>query len=109
MQRARAGFTSYPVHCLGKSGVFAAYAAQGLLPIVVRTGENDDGLVLGRTMAAASRMPHELSLEDMAQIAAGAHAWYRPHNVRETASCYAIALTDALAVSQTEPARLACL
>src|SRR5207302_6871010 len=88
MRRAKAGFTSYPVHCLGKSGVFAAYAAHGLLPIVARTGGNDDGLVLGRTMVAATGLSEQLSLEDMAEIAAGAHTWYRPHSVEASGSAY---------------------
>src|SRR5262249_9713854 len=35
LQRARFGFIAYPRDVIGKSGVFAAYAAHGVVPIVL--------------------------------------------------------------------------
>jgi hypothetical protein len=94
MQRAQAGFTSYPVHCLGKSGIFAAYAAHGIVPVVPRDGKTDDGLALGRTMTAAASLSSKVPFEEIMKISAHAHDWYRPHNVRETASSYSTQLAN---------------
>src|SRR5207249_2233983 len=46
MLDAHAGFFSYPAACLGKSGVFAAYAAHGLVPVTYAANvtANKDGL-----------------------------------------------------------------
>jgi hypothetical protein len=48
MSNARAGFFAYPINCLGKSGIFAAYAAHGLAPVTYEQSDtvNDDGLSL---------------------------------------------------------------
>jgi hypothetical protein len=35
LQRARFGFVAYPLDFIGKSGIFAAYAAHGVIPIVL--------------------------------------------------------------------------
>ena len=62
LQRARFGFVAYPLDFIGKSGVFAAYAAHGVVPIVLseREGAFDglqparhflDGLRLGTVLA----------------------------------------------------------
>ena len=48
--RAKYGALSYPPHLLGKSGIFSAYAAFGLIPLnlTVTDGALGDGLVEGR-------------------------------------------------------------
>jgi hypothetical protein len=88
LEQARAGFTSCPVHCLAKSGMFAAYTAHGLLPVVAREGVNDDELVVGSTMLAATGLSEKIPFEQIARISTGAHAWYASHNLWETASSY---------------------
>jgi hypothetical protein len=108
MQQAQAGFTSYPAHCLGKSGIFAAYAAHGILPVVAREGENHDGLAHGQTMTAADSLSSKVPFEEIAKIPARVTNWYRHHNVRETASSYCDQLENLLNFSQTTTARITC-
>src|SRR5438045_5691791 len=43
LAESMAGFVSYPDDCLAKSVVFAAYCAQGLLPVVVRLNHSELG------------------------------------------------------------------
>jgi len=83
------GFLSYPANCLGKSSIFAAYCAQGAIPVIAKpfTGDVDglkDGVQLlsPRTVHAA----HELGLD---RCALAAWQWYSGHRIRVHAGTYA--------------------
>jgi hypothetical protein len=78
--RARAGFLHYPSDHLGKSGVFAAYAAHGLVPVTSwRRAEEEPGLADGVSYWAVSRAAAACpAFESIAQRAA---AWYAGHRL----------------------------
>ena len=82
MRKSLAGFVSYPSHCLGKSGIFAAYAAHGLVPVLPRrcVGSDRDGLMPGKHFAIAE----DLGLEAMSRVQILSEAacdWYQGHRV----------------------------
>ena len=87
---ARAGFFSYPAACLGKSGVFAAYAAHGLAPMTyaANVADNKDGLRPGEHF-----LPVSASLRCDAQriesIGQQVRRWYVGHKISEQAAHYA--------------------
>ena len=86
---ARAGFVDYPSDYLGKSTVFAAYAAHGLLPVVSwRRGEDEAGLKEGVNYWVPA--PGAPAPRDPESIATQARTWYADHRleiqVREYAS-----------------------
>jgi len=81
MGTSLAGFLDYDPDELGKSTIFAAYCAHGLLPINSKTSEEiHDGLKAGEhywvPVAGAS-----ISLEKAQDIAENARRWYQPHNL----------------------------
>ena len=83
LHAARFGLLDYPSRYLGKSGVFAAYAAHGCLTIDTHPERHTvDGLVEGCHYATLDRAapPPE---DQRAAMGAQAEAWYRPH-ARET-------------------------
>jgi hypothetical protein len=88
LANARAGFVDYPSDYLGKSTVFAAYAAHGLVPVVSwRRGEDESGLAEGVNYwvpsagAAAER--------DFERIAQASARWYADHGLALQARAYA--------------------
>jgi len=94
--RCRYAFHDYIPHFLGKSGLFAAYAAHQLVTIL-RGGVGDlpGGLRVGH---------HVLSLADPSTfgdsasrdgVAAALRQWYRPHDRAATATQYATAIQEA--------------
>jgi len=90
MLDALAGFFSYPAACLGKSGVFAAYAAHGLAPMTyaANVADNKDGLRPGEHF-----LPVSASLRCDAQriesIGQQVRRWYVGHKISEQAAHYA--------------------
>jgi hypothetical protein len=85
LRRIRAGFLAYPLDFLGKSSVFAAYAAHGLLPICC-------GRAATRTEAPAAGIHYwdvggpGTTPAAPGGIAAAAHAWYGGHDLRSLAA-----------------------
>ena len=87
LRAARCGLLDYNPDFLGKSGVLAAYAASGVVPLLTRgRGRLSEGLEEGR---------HYLSSADLGQ---GAHLatvqtelrrWYEGHSLAATAAAYA--------------------
>ena len=70
-----AGFFTYPAPYLGKSGIFAAYCAHGLVPVTTADNRrpNADGLQAGiHYLVGTEGNPPEA-------VARAAHAWYRQH------------------------------
>ena len=79
----RAGFFSYPVPFLGKSGVFAAYAAHGLVPIThpANSEASEDGLQPSRHFILAASSSFAAGKETCPLVAGNAFAWYGAHGV----------------------------
>lgn len=77
---SRAGFLDYPNNLLGKSSIFAAYAAHGLVPVIPRRQADDDmGLAEGMSYWVP-RLGDSTSL-DFESIANGASVWYARHRL----------------------------
>jgi hypothetical protein len=87
MLAARAGFFAYPTAYLGKSGVFAAYAAHSLVPVTFETNwmRNEDGLKAGENYLFANNLDR-CSVEN---IGNSAYRWHQEHGTKMQASCYA--------------------
>ncbi len=102
LTEARAGFFTCPAAYLGKSTIFAAYAAHGLLPVTSagNTLRNQDGpfageqfLPVGDWAAAAP--------EKLAAISQQAYQWYQRHKLGEQSQCYASMLDKLSAVAES--------
>jgi hypothetical protein len=90
LSESRAGYLDYFDGYLGKSGIFAAYSAHGLAPLLLRKNHSEpDGLLTGRHFWAVGELPEDAGLAAQQQIANQACAWYGRHSVRETASIFA--------------------
>ena len=80
-----AGFFTYPTPYLGKSGIFAAYCAHGLVPVTTTDNRrpNGDGLRAGThyLLGPEGGVPDE--------VARAAHAWYREHRLQVHADAVA--------------------
>jgi len=77
---ARAGFVDYPSDYLGKSTVFAAYAAHGLAPVVSwHRGVEEAGLKDGVNYWVPS--PGDRTPRDFEAIATRATTWYAGHRL----------------------------
>ena len=89
MTDARAGFFTYPAAYLGKSGIFAAYAAYGLVPITYseNIADNKDAL---RPMEHFLPMSftYRSDLDQIETISHKAHNWYQAHSIKKQAACY---------------------
>jgi hypothetical protein len=88
------GFLDAPLAALTKSGVFAAYAAHGVIPVVLNGGDDerqDDTLRRGVHYVLPGDVP-TLAEVDRESISAALYEWYQPHNSRE----YALHLRDAI-------------
>ena len=86
----RAGFFSYPVPFLGKSGVFAAYAAHGLLPIThaANLEGSEDGLEPSQHFIVAA--PSFAADDGTCSLVAGkAFNWYLAHGIALHAGAFA--------------------
>lgn len=82
---AFAGFIGYPAPLLGKSSVFAAYCAHGLLPVTAWRGR------LGLRVAGAPTPPSwnagaQPPPGEPAALAALARAWYAEHDLESQAA-----------------------
>lgn len=81
---ARAGFLAYPLDFLGKSGIFAAYAAHGVLPACTgRAARREEAPRAGIHYwdAGRDRPPRE-----PAAVAGAARAWYEAHDLGSLAA-----------------------
>ncbi|WP_228055853.1 glycosyltransferase family 1 protein [Lusitaniella coriacea] len=91
MSRAIAGFLCFPPpEYLAKSGIFAAYCAHGLIPILT-TGSPVpiDGLETGKHYGLADDKMEKLSLDVGRAIAKRARSWYQNHSLSVQANAIA--------------------
>jgi hypothetical protein len=90
MLAARAGFFAYPTPYLGKSGVFAAYAAHGLVPITFAantTAHNKDGLRAGEHFISETGLP-TITDDQLELVSGNVRMWYARHTLREQTALY---------------------
>lgn len=85
LSQALAGFLTYDPQRLGKSGIFAAYCAHGLLPINHRATVPIDGLTAGIQYWVPSLNNSLSDQPNLQMIAAQAHAWYQTHTLAQQA------------------------
>lgn len=84
LSESLAGFLNYDPKRLGKSGIFAAFCAHGLLPINHRAlGDSLDGLTAGSHYGSLEQGPIDISLGQ--EIATQALNWYRQHALPQQA------------------------
>ncbi|MGD1089240.1 MAG: hypothetical protein ABR955_11015 [Verrucomicrobiota bacterium] len=90
MFSARAGFFALIIEFLGKSSIFAAYAAHGLVPVTYAMNKNayDDGLKSREHFVTMDQLSCYDS-NQIQQVGANARAWYHSHDACEQAASYA--------------------
>jgi len=82
LAHARFGFVAYPFDVLGKSGVFAAYAANGIIPVVFADRHRSyDGLEAGRHFLDGLRLETKLDANHLAGIQRRLFDWYESHSL----------------------------
>jgi len=100
LQRARFGLVAYPLDLIGKSGVFAAYAAHGVVPIVLSDKQGAfDGLQPARHFLDGLRLGN--GTEDLASIQRKLFTWYTSHSVKVQADFLANVISPAPAQLNT--------
>src|SRR5262245_39459494 len=83
LQKARFGFVAYPLDFIGKSGVFAAYAAHGVVPVVLSDKQGVfDGLQPARHFLDGLRLGAGAGAEALASIQRKLSTWYLSHCVK---------------------------
>jgi hypothetical protein len=87
---AYAGYFAYPAPYLGKSTIFAAYAAHALVPVTCdrNTAANLDGLRAGEHYLALDAARHH-DENSLTAIAESARHWYVDHDLRRQAARFA--------------------
>jgi hypothetical protein len=96
LQRVRFGFIAYPLDFIGKSGVFAAYAAHGVVPIVFSDKPGAfDGLQPARHFLDGLRLGTAAGARDLALIQRKLFTWYASHSVKVQADFIAGAISGA--------------
>lgn len=88
LARTAFGYLAYPPNCLAKSGVFAAYTAHGVIPVIAQEfHEEFDGLRDGVHLLSAqtARIANEEELEACSRAA---WRWYTGHRLRDHAALY---------------------
>ncbi|WP_288031699.1 hypothetical protein [Microcystis sp. LE18-22.4A] len=91
MLTSRGGFLDYSrfPRDLGKSTVFAAYAAHGLVPVLTDYNPSEaDGVENNKHYLVADENLSSLDLSQLQQIADNAHRWYQDHNLIKVAKFY---------------------
>jgi hypothetical protein len=85
------GYVFHGPLLLGKSGVFAAFAAHGVVPLIQTVSEVlPDGLIEGKTYHALQRkLPSQDDTAYFEQIGRNVREWYQPHDLAATAQVYA--------------------
>jgi hypothetical protein len=96
LQRARFGFVAYPLDFIGKSTVFAAYAAHGVVPIVFSDKQGTfGGLQPARHFLDGLRVGTGGSAEDLASIQRELFSWYTSHSLKVQAEFLANSISRA--------------
>ncbi len=78
---SRFGLLDYPAHCLGKSGVFAAYAAHGCAVVDTSAPAKDADNLRAGVDYLGPRPPFETGTSALASMALRLHRWYGGHSL----------------------------
>ncbi|HBE18014.1 MAG TPA: hypothetical protein DEG17_24950 [Cyanobacteria bacterium UBA11149] len=82
-------YTKFPGQ-VGKSGVFAAYCAHGLTPILSKYNPSQvDKLECKKHYLVLGNQMENITEKDLQLVADNAYSWYQNHNVTETANLFA--------------------
>jgi hypothetical protein len=85
LEDSRLGFVAYPLDVIGKSSVFAAYAAHGVIPVLFsESGRNAsfDGAHPGLHFLDGHKISLSGFRDDLSTIQSRALAWYESHSSR---------------------------
>lgn len=81
-------YTPFPGN-LGKSSVFAAYCAHGLVPLLTQYNPSEaDDLYLNQHYLVLDSQSDGLNLAQLQIIADQAHEWYQDHTIKEIAKIF---------------------
>ncbi len=90
LSQSMAGFVDYSAEFVGKSGVFAAYCAHRMLPVMPKDGRSEeDGIVSGKHYYSMAGSAAQAELQC---IADAAWSWYRGHTLERHAQMVAAGL-----------------
>jgi hypothetical protein len=94
-QRTRFGFVAYPLDFIGKSGVFAAYAAHGIVPIVFSEKQGAfDGLQPSQHFLDGLRLRTGVGAEDLASMQYELWNWYESHSLKVQAEFLSTSISE---------------
>ena len=90
LQNSVIGILNDPSAVLGKSGIFAAYAAHEVAPINLTCGRdcNEDGLIEREHFLSVDRM-NDVTEEQLQLVGKNVGSWYAGHNLRSQAASFA--------------------
>jgi len=90
LMESRIGYLDYFDGYLAKSGIFAAYCAHGLVPLLLRNNHSEaDGLEPGKHFWTATALPSETGVVAQRSVADHVRKWYGRHSVTWTARTFA--------------------
>lgn len=85
MKDAMFGLLAYPVEYVAKSGVFAAYCAHGVCPVLMSENyARADGLVAGRQYISGFE-DRTIAIAAASAVGQSAYEWYQPHTLKRHA------------------------
>jgi hypothetical protein len=95
LQGARFGLIAYPVDFIAKSGVFGAYAAHGVVPIVFSNEDGThDGLQPEECFIDGLRLEADADAQDLNSIQRKLFTWYSCHSVQVQANAILNAIAE---------------
>jgi hypothetical protein len=87
--RTAFGYLAYPPNCLAKSGVFAAYAAHGMVPLLARPFRGEFDGLRGGVQVLSPQTARAMTPEALDACSRAAWRWYAGHRLRHHAAIYA--------------------
>lgn len=88
LKRTAFGYLAYPPNCLAKSGVFAAYSAHGVIPVIAQHFRAEmDGLRDG-VHVLSPQTAKNISARGLEELSIAAWRWYAGHTLRDHAAIY---------------------
>jgi hypothetical protein len=97
IKSSRVGMMDYFAGYLAKSGVYAAYTALGVIPVLPQVNPStQDGCVEGKTYLSANQIKDRPTDEFLQGVIINAREWYENHSLARTADIYANLMCDSL-------------
>lgn len=104
LSACRYAFSDYNPDFLGKSGLFAAFAAHGLTTILHQgVGSLPDGIKVGKQVLSVADPQTLQNAAGYPEVANHLQTWYRHHDRRTTASVYAEAIQNGVSSLSAGP------